>query len=388
MKALKLIYDGLASFGFACILFVLLFILTLVGTLEQVDRGLFYVQKEYFESLIAVHRIGGVPVPLPGVYLLLLLLTLNLILGGIVKMRNKKSRLSVLVIHIGIIVLLGGSMIQFLMSNNGNVLLFEGQSAAEYRDYYDWEIAIGELKDDGSITERVVPGIEFIHLPAGKTRQIVSADLPFDLEIQSYLDNALPMPKGPMFETAQKVVDGYFLQPQPLSKEAEQNVAGAYVTIKEKATGAVREAILWGFSEFPLALEIAGKTYALELRKEARPLPFTVTLEKFTRELHPRTNMASNFHSKVTKTDGSVAQQHDIKMNEPLRYKGYTMYQASWGPPDAGPNDKLYSVFAVVRNPADQMPLYACVIITLGMLLHFAQKLMKHIRAENKRLAS
>ena len=43
-------------------------------------------------------------------------------------------------------------------------------------------------------------------------------------------------------------------------------------------------------------------------------------------------------------------------MNEPLRDGGLVLYQASWGPVGrAGPATPLFSTFAVVRNPADQL---------------------------------
>jgi len=76
-----------------------------------------------------------------------------------------------------------------------------------------------------------------------------------------------------------------------------------------------------------------------------------------------------------------------ISMNEPLREQGFTFFQASWGPADAKPGDPLYSSFAVVRNPADQWPLYACIVVTVGLVLHFGQKLARYIRAESRRTA-
>jgi hypothetical protein len=36
----------------------------------------------------------------------------------------------------------------------------------------------------------------------------------------------------------------------------------------------------------------------------------------------------------------------------------------------------------VVQNPADQYPLYACIVIALGLALHYSRKLLRHIRAE------
>jgi hypothetical protein len=46
------------------------------------------------------------------------------------------------------------------------------------------------------------------------------------------------------------------------------------------------------------------------------------------------------------------------------------------------------STLAVVKNPADRWPLYSCIIISAGLLIHFTQKLTKYLRAENRRLAA
>ena len=84
MNYLKKSFDFIASYGFACIIFVFLFVLTYLGTIEQVNVGLYEAQKKYFESMIVVHWLGPIPIVLPGVYLLLVLFTVNLIAGGII----------------------------------------------------------------------------------------------------------------------------------------------------------------------------------------------------------------------------------------------------------------------------------------------------------------
>ncbi len=69
-------------------------------------------------------------------------------------------------------------------------------------------------------------------------------------------------------------------------------------------------------------------------------------------------------------------------MNEPLREQGLVVYQASWGPQNARPGDPLFSTLSVVRNPADQFPLYACIVIATGLVFHFSRKLVRYIRIE------
>ena len=85
-QAVKKTGEFLASYGLSCILFVLLLLLTYLGTLYQVEHGLYEAQKKYFESFLLIHdAFGVVPVILPGTYLLLILLFVNLILGAVVR---------------------------------------------------------------------------------------------------------------------------------------------------------------------------------------------------------------------------------------------------------------------------------------------------------------
>ena len=71
-----------------------------------------------------------------------------------------------------------------------------------------------------------------------------------------------------------------------------------------------------------------------------------------------------------------------IRMNEPLRAGGHILFQSGYGPPFAGPGERMYTTFSVVRNPSDQWPLASCVVIALGLLVQFAVKLFRYVRAE------
>jgi hypothetical protein len=147
-----------------------------------------------------------------------------------------------------------------------------------------------------------------------------------------------------------------------------------------------REAgILWGAEAHPLPVNVAGKPWAVTLRKERHPMPFTLALEDFTKVDHPRLDMPKAFSSDVTVIEGSISRPVRISMNEPLRNQGLVLYQASWGPSTARPGDPLFSTFAVVRNPADRMPLYACIVIAAGLLVHFSRKLVRYVRFEASR---
>jgi len=96
-------FAALASFALTIVVLAFLFLLTVIGTLEQTHSSLFEVQQRYFDAAFVVHHIGMIPVPLPGVYLLLVVLGVNLVCGGIVRIRKDKTTWGVIVAHLGIL---------------------------------------------------------------------------------------------------------------------------------------------------------------------------------------------------------------------------------------------------------------------------------------------
>lgn len=92
--------------------------------------------------------------------------------------------------------------------------------------------------------------------------------------------------------------------------------------------------------------------------------------------------MAREFSSYVTKVEDGVRRDVHVTMNEPFRHRGYTFYQSGWGPKDAPPGEPLFSTFSVVRNPADRIPLIACLVIAAGLVVQFGRKLGLHVVAQ------
>ncbi len=375
----------LASYGLSCVLFLLLLLLTYLGTVEQVDHGLYATQKKYFESIFLVHwALGNLPIPLPGAYLLMVVLFVNLLCGGILRARKGWRQLGILIAHAGICVMLAGSFFTFKYALNGQLTLYERQESNRFQSYHEWEITLAEA---GGGSEYVIGQEDFASLEGSTSRVFRFPDLPVELAVSGYAPNAEPRQAGQGVASPAKAVDGFFLRTLDRDPESERNVPGAYATLSETATGAQQEGILWGFARAPLVLEAAGKKWALNLRHRSWELPFSIVLNKFERELHPGTGMAKSYASEVTRIEDGVGQQVRIAMNAPLRHRGYTLYQSSWGPSDAKPGTPLYSVFSVVKNPTDQFPLYSCIIITIGMLVHFSLRLFRYMRTETRRSA-
>ncbi|HET6163895.1 MAG TPA: cytochrome c biogenesis protein ResB [Planctomycetota bacterium] len=409
MAFLKKLLAFLSSFGFAAILLVFLTLLTFLGTLEQVEHGLFETQKKYFESMFLVHWAGPIPIPLPGVYLLLSLLLLNLTCGGIVRMRKDLARAGILVAHLGIVLMLVAGFVKYRFSVDGHLRLWpRDMSLADYRlrydpkatavpptsgdefqGYYDWELSIREAVATGRTTEYLVPHTEWADALEKGPVTFTHDRLPFDVVVRRWMKNAQVVsdqthPPMMRAEDTFPSVDGYVLWQQPLAVEAEANVAGLVATLREKATGRMTTAQFWGLEFGGFTFESGGKTWLLHLQHRRWKLPFAIALDKFTFETHPGISRAAVFLSDVTKTEDGAQQKSKITMNEPMRHKGFTLFQSGYGPPNVPVDWPHYSDFAVVSNPSDQWPKYSCFIIAAGLLFHFSMKLMKYVRSENR----
>lgn len=420
-----LLVRTLGSMKLAVWLLLILAALTWLGTLAQIGQGLWRVQREYFESwgLIAELPLSwwGEPlfagadgqgfvlkIPLPGAYPVMGLLFVNLIVGGLLRLRWTLRNTGVLIVHVGIALLLLAGFVKLEYSYSGHLALYEspgdgGQVAQRVHEsstfvsFHDYELAL--LRDDGeTITERVVP--EAALLPAHEGVVTLGApDLPFTVQVHHWQDNCRPLPKGPMFTSPTPVIDqgdggpGVFLQPEKPNKQREANTAGCYVTVVvdggKRIEGILHGAELRPFDgrRFPFTFAVDGRRYGLDLRRVVYDLPFAVRLDRFVKRDHPGTATPADFRSFVTVKEDGRERAAQIYMNTPLRKSGFVLYQTNWGPQQGG-GPPWYSVFEVADNPSDVWPAVACGVIAIGLLLHFVMKLWRFLGSSTRQALS
>ena len=395
----------LASYGLAGALLFCLLLLTWLGTLAQVDDGLWLAQKKYFESLAIWREVGGFTVPVfPGGVTCMVLLGINLMLGGLLRIRWTARTAGVLVAHVGIGMLLLAGLVKHKWSDEGALKLYPGQRSDEYQSYQRWEVAFWRAMETVDCDEFLIRDDEFRDLGGGRERRFTSGELPFDVRLGSYVENARALPRSfvsswrpeefPSIdrEPSSPTIDGYALYELEREKEAEFNVAGLWVEVEDADSGTRSQALLSGFENYPFTFQAGGQTWAVHLRKQLRSMPFTIELADFRKVDHARMTMAASFESDVEKFDepntrdlaSKDGKDIRIQMNEPLRDSGLVLFQASWGPSDAGPDEELFSVFAVVRNPSDKLPEVACWVIGIGLLFAFLERLYSYVRGQAK----
>jgi cytochrome c biogenesis protein ResB len=100
----------------------------------------------------------------------------------------------------------------------------------------------------------------------------------------------------------------------------------------------------------------------VEYRPDQRALPFTVKLLDFRKIDYPGTQMAAGFESDVEVADAQrgLILVRKISMNNPLRYRGYSLFQSSYVP---GP---VETTILSARNDPGTPAVYAGFLIVIA----------------------
>ena len=96
------------------------------------------------------------------------------------------------------------------------------------------------------------------------------------------------------------------------------------------------------------------------------PLDFKITLDRFNMGTYQGTNRAMSYESEVN-VEGLG--KHTISMNEPLKHKGFTFYQASFEQDQSGAPSA--SVLSVNHDPGRWIKYLGSLLLVLGTLIMF-----------------
>lgn len=394
------IYRFFTSFKLATVVLILMTLVTLFGTLGQVEHGLHAAKEKYFHSFFFVERLWGIPLLLPGGLLLMILLFVNMTLGALVKVKKRWKGAGLLIAHFGMLMLLAGGFVTWAFSTDGYMALYPGMTSDRVESYREWQLEIVPLSAEGQGEKAwIYPTEALQRLQPGESRSIRAENLPFELVIRDYSRNATPVPTSAPIaaSVSAKEIAGFKLAPQKPAKEAEQNVPGCYIEIIPREGGEPIEAILWAGSykfdprekPMPFTFTVGEQRYGALLVKKSWTVPFSVRLDEFLFERHPGVSTARNYESRVTRIEaGQPDKSLEIKMNEPMRYAGYTFFQESFGPAGSQPGDEMFSQFAVANNPADQWPLWSLVVSGLGLGIHFLVMLVNFTVRSRRRVTA
>ncbi|TVR52018.1 MAG: hypothetical protein EA425_05815 [Puniceicoccaceae bacterium] len=367
MKSLLL---SLGSLRFTIVLLAFSMMLTFLATMAQTQLGIWEVMSRYIRTFFVWHEVGGfgtLPV-FPGGWTLGALLLVNLAAAHLTRFRRGWRAVPMVLIHGGIALLLVAEWITGVFAREMNLVFDVGQSKSYLEHPREAEFVLVDVTDPA--TDRVY-AVHERHLARG--HPFDHPELPVRLEVRRFLQNSRVFLLPP--ETASNHPDEapaarglgprlrFTEEPRVVSTDG-RNTVSAVLEAFDASTGASLGT--WAVSSVltePQFFTVGDRTFELAIRPRRAYLGYSLQLLEFTHLRHPGTDIPKHFASRVRLIHPATGEDREIRisMNQPLRYRGQTFYQASYA------NDDQTSILQVVRNPGWTLPYLACAAVTLGL---------------------
>jgi ABC-type transport system involved in cytochrome c biogenesis permease subunit len=393
----RTVWKAFASLRLTVALLSLSMVLIFVGTLAQARMGVWEAVDTYFRApvawvdlqLLAPESLVRLPfsVPFPGGATIGLLLLINLLAAHTIRFKASRRRAGVIVLHAGLIVLLAGEFVTAAFADEGVMSIDEGATSSFIEDLRSVELVVIDPSGGagpGLEREITVPGALLARAARAGTA-VRHPALPFDVEVLAWHQNARLLRADDAGQSDRGVGIGARIDPLPPARgvDGAQTDAPAAMVRLTRAGEPIGTWLVWANLVEAQRVDAGDASYGLSLRYRRSYTPYRLTLLDFRHDTFTGTQIARNFSSRVRLVDPErgVDRELVIWMNNPLRYRGATFYQASYKPDGSG------TVLQVVRNPGAALPYAACALVAGGMLWHFGLGMTTFLRRRATRRA-
>ncbi len=367
------IWTTLASLQLTITCLALLIALVFLCTIAQVEMGTLGAVNTYMRSWIVWWAPKGyafqVPV-FPGGALVGFVLTLNLIVALIVRFTFSWKKAGLWIVHLGLILLVAGEFVSGSMQVEHRMIIREGETVNFLESYRDTELVIRDVSDPGYENVFTVPAARL-----AKGGVIPLKGSPLSVKVARYYKNSAMGPLAPEDHAplATRGV-GATVKVTELQVESAENKMNQTAALVEPMAGGQSYGV-WLVSTMlgaPQSFIHEGRTYILSMRIQRQYLPYSLSLKKFRHDVYPGTDIPKNFSSLVQLQNPTRGEDREvlIYMNQPLRYQGRTFYQSGF-------EGDTITILQVVQNPGWLLPYISCVLVTIGLLLHFILSLRR-----------
>jgi hypothetical protein len=374
-RLVKDAWKALVSLKLTIACLALLMVLVIACTLAQVRLGTVGAVNLYMRSWLYWMDVGRLAIPIfPGGALVGLVLMANLVAAQGSRLELSWRKAGIWIVHAGLILLFVGEFVTGAFQVDARLAFEEGQTANYVEVPREVELAVVDATDPGfddvyGISERAL----------GRGGTVAVPGTPLSVRVVAYQRNAQLAKAPPGFPgggATQGAGVGLVFRPLP-PVTADDRVDLSVALVEVLAGG--RSLGTWLASnaiEEPQPVAAGGRTYTLALRPRRQYLPYSLTLKDFRHDVYPGTDIPKNFSSLVQLRNPARGEDREvlIYMNQPLRYDGKAFFQASFG------KDDTLSILQVVENPGWLLPYVSCVLVTLGLLVHFAISLRRGLR--------
>ena len=378
---LRKLLQVLTSLRLTVVLLALALGLVFIGTIAQVQLGLYVVQEQFFSRYFIWWGPQGsnfkIPV-YPGGYLLGGLLLINLIAAHIKRFELSKKKLGIFLVHAGLILLLVGQLISQLFQVESFMAIEEGSQKNYSENGRLSELAVIDVTDPETDTVVAIP-----QQVVAKRKEITHPALPFKINVRSFYENADPKLDGARIafdeRPFQVAMNKRNIPAANIEIMTDEGSKGTFAVSNWQAEKNLIQIMAESFTRSfnpemvrPGRFEYKSRTYEVAMRPVRYYKPFTIQLRDFTHDRYAGTEIPKNFSSEIRLVNEKTGEDRTILiyMNNPLRYWGETYYQGGFEPGDT------VSILQVVRNPSWLTPYVACALVSIGLLVQFLYHLI------------
>lgn len=333
-----------------------LMILLVLGTVAQKDLGLYRAVEIFINSWIL--WIG--PIPTPGGLTTLSIIFLALLIKFIFYSPWAWKKTGTILTHLGVLILLIGGVITAITNQEGFMIIPEGETVESVADYQDRILLI---KKDGAAST------DFIFSDLQKGDEFIYENVKFKVLMRC--DNCNVRAPSGEYKNLSGLAENMEIFTIPDEKNIEANFSGLIFGTKTQDQKDFTTYLVMEDVRRVPEIKTKDGLLTLYIERIQTPLPFAVTLKDFRKIDYAGTNKAQEFESDLIIQDGDVEWPVTIRMNEPLRYKGYSFYQSSFDQMDG----REVTVLNVVKNSGQIFPYISTLIIFVGLLLHLIIRL-------------
>jgi hypothetical protein len=343
-------------------------VIVICGTFYQVDNGLFAAQERFFRSWILL--IAGC-VPLPGLQTVLAIVLLNVLISGIKRISFQFAKIGLLLMHCGVIVLIGGTGLSSRFVKESVLTIAKNQRMEQSIDLKHWDLSIS------------LSGVEDGALWSSSRNFPLSAIKPGHSLKLPQTNKTIVVKR--MYKSCQAqgrrvgAIDSLI----PLSPSSEGgNIPGLVLSYGNvPQTDNNPEMMVYGGAGEPRQYLRLGDTLSIALMPQWVKLPLKIALVDFILEKHLGTSQAKKIQSRIHVSGEGIDREVIVSMNRPFRYHSYTFYQTGF----SDDNGLRTSQLTVVENPVRFLPHSASVLIIAGLLFHFCFRMIVALQSTRRK---
>jgi hypothetical protein len=174
--------------------------------------------------------------------------------------------------------------------------------------------------------------------------------------------------------------NGSYFSEESVQSQNEEHLSAIHVEMEWKG----EKKSFWLGQGDKEVFQLGGRSFHGVYGLRMLPVGFRLKLREFRIEHYPGTNRPASFESDVTLMDDSTGlnKEINIRMNEPLKYRGFKVFQSGYQQPEGQPE---VSIFTVAKDPGIPIKYAGALVMIAGIVTMFYSKRFSSRPGEKKK---